>query len=109
MRSTLFAAFAILALLLADCLGGRTEKIKAVVIGREYIPAHTTWSTDSKGRTTSHFTAPKYSLIVAAENKTRKIDTNQNGYYLTQEGGVITYSQRRGCFSHHAWMASYYP
>ncbi|TGE05573.1 hypothetical protein [Hymenobacter fodinae] len=108
MKATLFAVCAIAVLFIADCAGGKTERVTAIVVGREYIPAHTTYATDSKGHSTTHYTPADYTLIVEQAGQTKRIDTNQNGYYFVREGQPITYSQRRGCLSHTAWLSSYY-
>lgn len=110
MKLTIAAVVAVLALLLADCVGGTTEKVAATITGRIVHPAYTTVSCTGKPVVcTTTYHPQSYDLVVKTATGYRTIDTGSAGYYSTHEGQHITFRQRRGCLSHYAWLATYNP
>lgn len=95
--------------LLVDCSGGHTETRQGQVVDRRFVPGHYTYSTDSKGRTTSDWQPDDYTLIIRTWDGLQKVDTNMEGYYAVHEHQVVTFKVRVGCITHVDWLASYRP
>ena len=92
-----------------DCTGGRTKTGTGEVVDRAYVPAHTTWSTNSKGRLESHYTPDDYTIVVRGWDGITKVDTNTEGYYAVRPGQRLQYSYREGIMTGAKYFPHYYP
>ena len=107
-RSILLYLVALVGLFcLVDCAGGTTANREGNVVDRTFVPAHTSYSTDSKGRIQSHYTPDDYTIVIRDWQGIKKVDTDAEGYYSVKLGQHITYQIRIGCLTGYAWMPSY--
>ncbi|MDO7885355.1 hypothetical protein [Hymenobacter cheonanensis] len=107
-RLAFYFVMAFLAAMLIDCTGGKSVVREAVVIDQVYVPAHTSWTTDSKGKLSPVYTADDYTIVVRGDDGVIvKVDTDTEGYYSAKPGKHISYRARWGWLSHHDWFPSF--
>jgi hypothetical protein len=105
-RLCFYFVMAFMVAFVVDCSGGKSLVREGQVIDQVYIPAHTSWTTDSKGHLKSVYTADDYTVVVRTDAGIVKVDTDANGYYSVKPGKHVSYRVRHGWLSNHDWFPS---
>lgn len=89
--------------LVTDCTFSNPERMIGVVSGRHYKPEKVWYTTDDKGRMTTHRESEEFHVMVNGNGRIIKVQTDEEIYSTVKEGQTLHYHANIGCMTGINW------